>query len=133
MIKTVIKHKLAEICINELFRGLFKNFPSMLGEMVTINDLKNNTDKYIGKYITAAYPNKELIEMFDLSWKDTNNLHNAITTLNQMTPIYIKSKNHNGRELKVDFDFNQEGMFTFYEDDMGTVNDLIIFTISNQP
>ena len=61
MIKTALKHKLAEICIDQLFKGLFKNFPSMIGEIITINELKLNANKYIGKYIVTAHPNRELI------------------------------------------------------------------------
>ena len=132
MIKTALKHKLAEICIDQLFKGLFKNFPSMFGEIITLNELRINADKYIGKYIIAVYPNRELLKSVILHWRDEEKLNEAIAILNEMTPIYIKDKTNNGSEIKFDFAFNQEGKFMFNDpNEMENVNDLILFNVSD--
>lgn len=132
MIKTVIKHKIADICIDQLFNGIFKNFSPSFGETITLGELRDNPYKYAGKYITLVSINTDIKKSDSIQFNTVMNIINTVDRMNLMVPILLNNpiKTENGHKIQVNFNFNKIGQFIF--NDYETNYDVILLTVCSE-
>lgn len=134
MIKTVIKHKLGEICIDELFRGIFRNFPNKIGKTMTIREFRAHVEEYIGMYIANVSLDSDKMDKYAISSTDRLSLENAKHEINKMVPIHLVGYDENRTNINLQYNYNETGQIIMSDPDTEEiVEQLVLFTISSEP
>ncbi len=134
MIKTAIKHKLAEICIDELFRGILKNFPIHIGTTITLKEFRKNAANYIGMYIIRVSLDNNKMDKYSIGWEDREKLERAETDINNMSPLHLVGFKDGTDNIDLQYNYNETGQILMsdpYGDER--VEEIVLFTISNEP
>jgi len=134
MIKTVIKHKLGEICIDELFRGIFRNFPNKIGKTMTFREFRSHVEEYIGMYITHVSLDSDQMDKHAISASDRLSLENAKHEINKMAPIHLVGYDENKTNINLQYNYNETGQIIMSDPDTEEiVEHIVLFTISSEP